>query len=252
VRKLSAAFLFLLLALRASADWSVLSTRNEASAGSGIEYRHTDLEESETGDSAIVDLALFSTKSCKLKVIDNADRSSSLREVMNRASCLAGVNGGYFDPDFAPLGLRIVDGKVTSRLVRGRLLTGVVASDNVTQLFRAGEFPSKRKWSAAIECGPFLVDLARPVRGLEGTRAARRTFVATGSGDRAALGFCPEATLAELGKILATSLGDFKISRALNLDGGSSSGFWFKRSDGGVYLFPEQKTVRDFIGIVPR
>ena len=70
--------------------------------------------------------------------------------------------------------------------------------------------------------------------GLEPTRAARRTFVAIGSNDRAALGFCPEATLADLAQMLATPLGDFKIQRALNLDGGSSSAFWLKRKDGSA------------------
>ena len=108
-----------------------------------------------------------------------------------------------------------------------------------------------KKWSAAVECGPFLVDLARPVRGLEATRSARRTIAAIGSGDRAALGYCPGATLADLGKILATPLGDFKIQRALNLDCGSSSAFYFK-GERGLFLYPEEKTVRDFVGIVSK
>ena len=236
----------------ASAEWRVLSASNEISSAAGLVYRHVDLGESETGDRAIVDLALFSTKSFKLRIIDNAGDSSNLDAAMRRANCLAGVNGGYFDPDFAPLGLRIVDGKVVSRLTRGRLMSGVFASDNVIQVFRVGEFPLRRKWNAAIECGPFLVDLARPVRGLEATRAARRTFAAIGSNDRAALGFCPEATLAGLGQILATPLGDFKTQRALNLDGGSSSAFWFKRAGGEVHYISEEKTVRDFVAVVAK
>jgi hypothetical protein len=254
VRKLSAALLFFLVATAqiALAEWHVLSASNEITSAPGLIHRHVDLAESETGDSAIVDLALFSTKSFKLQVIDNPDGSSNLAAAMRRANCLAGVNGGYFDPDFAPLGLRIVDGKVVSRLTRGRLMSGVVASDNVIQILRVGEFSLRRKWNAAVECGPFLVDLARPIRGLEATRSARRTFTAIGSGDRAALGYCPGATLADLGKILATPLGDFKIQRALNLDGGSSSAFWFKRKDGSAFSISEPKTVRDFVAVVAK
>jgi len=74
-----------------------------------------------------------------------------------------------------------------------------------------------------------------------------------GSGDKAALGFCSDVTLADLSSILAiVAIPEFKIQRALNLDGGSSSAFWFKRGNGSVFSISEQKTVRDFVAIVPR
>jgi hypothetical protein len=98
-----------------------------------------------------------------------------------------------------------------------------------------------------------IIDLGRAVRGLEATRPARRTFAAVAAGDRAALGFCSEVTLANLANILAPQFThDFKIQRALNLDGGSSSAFWFRRKDGTAFSIPEQKIVRDFVAVVPR
>ncbi len=119
---------------------------------------------------------------------------------------------------------------------------------------RTREFSRKQKLNAAVQCGPFLVDLDRPVRGLEGVREARRTFAAIAKSDRAALGFCTAVSLADLAKILATvQIADgFKISRALNLDGGSSSAFWVRRETGKAFSIPEQKTVRDFVAVVPR
>ena len=42
-----------------------------------------------------------------------------------------------------------------------------------------------------------------------------------------------------------------KIQRALNLDGGSSSGFWFN-GQAGVVSIREQKRVRDYLAIVAR
>jgi hypothetical protein len=42
-----------------------------------------------------------------------------------------------------------------------------------------------------------------------------------------------------------------KIARALNLDGGSSSAFWFAAPEKNFSL-PELKPVRDFVAIVPR
>ena len=249
--RLRAAFLFLAFATAAPAQWIEKNSRDENSFDGRIVHRHVDLAESETDNRASVDLALFSTKSCKLRVIDNAD-GVLLANAMRRANCIAGINGGYFDPNFAPLGLRIIDGKVTSRLSRGRLMSGVLASDNAVHIFRVAEFSVRRKPNTAIEGGPFLVDLAKSVRGLEAMRAARRSFAAIGSGDRAALGFCSDATLADLARILAVPLGDFKIQRALNFDGGSSSAFWFRKDDGSAFSIPEEKAVRDFVGIVPR
>ena len=75
-----------------------------------------------------------------------------------------------------------------------------------------------------------------------------------GNNDRVALGFCSEVSLAQLAEILGTRqfAGDFRIQRALNLDGGSSSAFWFARENGVPYSIPEEKTVRDFVGVVAK
>ena len=72
--------------------------------------------------------------------------------------------------------------------------------------------------------------------------------------DHVALGVCSEISLADLAAILiATRLADdLRIQRALNLDGGSSSAFWFARETGGAFSIREQKPVRDFVAIVPK
>src|SRR5947199_8954362 len=61
-------------------------------------------------------------------------------------------------------------------------------------------------------------------------------------------------SLSELPAILTTTplADDFKIQRALNLDGGSSSAFWFARANGSAFSIREQKPVRDFVGVVPK
>jgi len=255
VAKAKAALLFLAVAATAHADWTIAAATTEGSHD-GVQHRHVVLEDAETNESATIDLALFSTKSCTLRVIDQpTPPRKDLAHVMAQENCLAGVNGGYFDPDYAPIGLLIVDGKTIAPLQRARLLSGVLtASSREVQILRVREFSRQRRLNAAIQSGPFLVDLGRRVRGLEETRSARRTFAAVGGLNDVALGFCTEVSLADLAKILATAqLADgFKISRALNLDGGSSSAFWFAVRDGATYSITEQKTVRDFVAIVPR
>jgi len=252
VARLRAALLFLAVAATAHAEWSILSANSEP-GHAGILHQHVLLENASAGERAVIDLAIFSTKSCTLRVIQNEDDASNLAGAMTRGKCLAGVNGGYFDSNYAPIGLLIVDGKVFSPLQRARLLGGVLmASSRGVQIVRAGEYSRRPNPHAAIQCGPFLVDLGQRVRGLEATREARRTFAAIDRDGRAGLGFCSEISLAQLSAILAGGVSDFKIDRALNLDGGSSSAFWFARKDGSAFSIPEQKTVRDFVAVVAR
>lgn len=251
----SIVFAVLLAVSSVSGQWVEQSSQSASSPVAGLLYRTVRLEDAASGEVATVELAIFPVKSnLSLRLIDNPGGSADLAEAMPSAGCLAGVNGGYFDPSFAPLGLRVVDGKVVRPMIRARLMTGVLLSaPGTTQILRVGEYSARRKATAALQCGPLLVDGGRPVPGLDRTRLARRTFAAV-AGDRAALGVCSESSLAGVAGILSTlRLADnAKVSRALNLDGGSSSAFWFKRSDARPVSISEMKSVRDFVGIAPR
>jgi len=255
VRKLSAALLFILIAAAARAEWKEISTQTKASPARGLEHRYVVLEDSATGERASMELALFSIKSCRLRVIDQPNEPRvDLAEAMLREKCLAGVNGGYFEPDYAPVGLLISDGRMIAPLRKARLLSGVLSVANgQVRLQRTSEFAMTLKITAAVQCGPFLVDHARAVLRLDNSRPARRTFVAIGNARQIALGFCSEVSLAQLSRILLVPeiIAKFKIERALNLDGGSSSAFWFA-NEGKAFSIPEQKTVRDFVAIVPK
>ena len=199
-----------------------------------------------------IDLALFSPKTGMLRVVDNEGGREDLADAMAGEKCIAGVNGGYFDRNFKPIGLRVINGTTTSPLVRARLLTGVIcAFSQRVEIVRLSQFSLKKKYDAALECGPFLVDLGMRVRGLDNSRKARRTFAAIARGSDAALGISSEVSLAELSEAL-TALPDFKIWRALNLDGGSSSGFWCQNNGGAAFSISEEKPVRDFVGITAK
>ena len=248
------AFFFLALAATAQADWTILSTASEPGR-EGLVHRHVVLENPVGSERITVDLAIFSTKSCTLRVLQNESGADSLGEMMRHEKCLAGVNGGYFNENFAPLGLRIANGQMIAPLQRARLITGVLAaSPRGVQIVRSREFSRRMGVTAAIQCGPFLVDRGQSISGLNDSHLARRTFAATTSSSRALVGVCSAVSLAELAKILATTslAEDLKIERALNLDGGSSSAFWFARENGTVFSISEQKSVRDFVGIVPK
>ena len=255
MRKFSPVALLLIFVSAAPAQWAQISSQGEASPVRGLEHRYLVAEDSRSGERASLELAIFSTKSCRLRVVDqSSERRLDLEDVMVRGNFLAGVNGGYFDPEYRPIGLLIVDGTMVAPLQKARLLSGVLsATAKKVQISRVAEFSLAQKPDTAVESGPMIVELGRSVRGLEATKSARRTFAMIATGDKAALGFCSDVTLADLSNILAiVTVPDFKIQRALNLDGGSSSAFWFKRANGNAFSIAEQKPVRDFVAIVAK
>lgn len=237
------------------AQWIEKTSSNEISTSPALVHRHVEVENS-SGDIAQIDLALFSAgkSDLSLRVVDNPGGSLDLAEAMNRNHCVAGVNGGYFDPEFLPMGLRVVNGKVVRPIRRARLLTGVLASGpGFCRILRVSEYSPRAKINVALQCGPLLVDASRPVKGLEPTRQARRTFAVVGS-RTFGIGVSSDVSLADAAAILSSiRLGENeKVVRALNLDGGSSTAFWFKRASGSAISESEMKTVRDFVGIAPR
>ena len=253
VHNLAAAFVLLLCAA-AQAEWTIASSEQQGAGRAGVTHFKATAAESETGARATLHLAVFSPKTATLRVIDDANARPSLAETMQRENAIAGVNGGYFEADHTPLGLLITDSRMVAPLRKAKLLSGVVsASKGRLQVQRVAEFSLNTKPANARQTGPFLVDRGAAVPGLNATRAARRTFVATAGPETAAIGYSSHLTLAQIGSVLATRgvIPEVKLQRALNLDGGSSSAFWFAGS-GEPFSISEQKTVRDFIGIVPR
>jgi uncharacterized protein YigE (DUF2233 family) len=245
----------LLLAITASAqaEWKILSAETE-SGRAGIEHRHVVVEDAAAGQRVAVDVAVFSTKSTALRVIDNPD-AQSLSAVMKREKCVCGVNGSYFDTEFKPIGLRVADGTTFSPLRRARLITGILLqSDRGIDVVRVSEFSRTKKIIAAVQSGPFLVEGNKRIRGLNDSQLARRTFAGIATNDRAFLGVCSDVSLAQLANILATApiAADSKIRHAMNLDGGSSSAFWFAREDGSAFSISGRKPVRDFVAVLPQ
>jgi hypothetical protein len=250
---LRVAFIFLVIATTARADWAAVSAESEPGE-TGVEHWHVVVEDATASQRADLDIAVFSAQSCALRVIDNPE-GESLSAIMKQEKCACGVNGGYFDTEFKPMGLRISDGRTFSPVRRARLITGILLqSSRGIDVIRVGEIFHLKKIAAAIQGGPFLVEGSKRIHGLNNSQLARRTFAGIASNDRVLLGVCSAVSLAELANILAAApvAADYKIRRALNLDGGSSSAFWFARENGSAFSIPGQKPVRDFVGVVPK
>ncbi len=106
-----------------------------------------------------------------------------------------------------------------------------------------------------MQCGPFLVEGGKAEPGLNNIRSARRTAVFTADRHTWGLVSTSALTLEELGAILADPAllpGELKVERAINLDGGSSTGMWAAQpGQPAPFYLHEIGIVRDFVGVVP-
>jgi hypothetical protein len=243
--------LCLTLAGAARADWTLATRDVVATLPGGEEFIE---REARQGDSAVrVQGVFFNEKQAHFAVIDNPSRGS-LGEAMAKAGALAGTNGGYFHADGTPVGLEIASGAKAHAFERAKLLSGVfVVTKGRPRLVRSAAYESVKADSDALQAGPFLVDGGCPVTGLNNVRLALRTVVATDGAGRWALLWLSHCTLADAGAVLASRevFPDFRIARALNLDGGSSTGLWVATSPKPFYL-REMGRVRNFLAVLPR
>ena len=225
------------------------STAEPLAAPAGIEFvRRT------AGDGVELHIVTFHGKAHTFAVMDNPEGAFDLGSAAAKRGALAAVNGGYFHPDRTPLGLLVRQGATIHRLERAKLLSGlvVVTKDRIA-LLRTAEFKASANVREALQAGPFLVDGGKAVAGLNDTRGAARTVVFTDGAGRFGLLICKSPTLAETARILAAPglLPAGKITRALNLDGGSSTALWVKREPAPFYA-REWKDVRNYLAVVPR
>jgi len=248
-------------------DWELLESDTPEDLGEGILFVEKTVRA--TGDTGLLSkrrlqLVFFEARFFTLKVIDQGAATQPVHEnisaAMKSSFCLAGCNGGFFHPDFRPLGLMIADGVRTNKFESSKLLSGLVIADGSgLRLQRRSEFRDHRGITSLLQAGPFLVDRGEVVRGLSSEPARRRTFLvwdgAPGRAGRWAMGTSSALSLAELGEVLADRdvITEFVPQRALNLDGGSSTGLYFDRGAGRKdFEVNPYKRVRNFLGIVPR
>ncbi len=253
--------LLLLAANALAADWMPTGESERQDVTVDLAYaKHTAVRPSD-GKQVTAHLAFFTSRAFRLEVIDLGSGPEPAHPTLEAAfraeGCVAGVNGGFFHPDWQPAGLVMSKGERINRFETAKLLSGVIYSDERgIHLVRRGRFQDHPGITALLQSGPYLVENARPVRGLSASDPRRRTFVATDWRGHWVIGATMSSlTLAELGAILASpdALTPWRVDRAINLDGGSSTGFFFDRgADRAPVTLQPWKRVRNLLGICPR
>lgn len=254
VDRMLRALLMLSLIVLSSArgEWTLGSKEEIATLPGGAQFIE---REARDGDRAVRVLGVFFTaKQGRLAVVDNPtpDRGK-LGDAAKAAGAIAAVNGGYFHPDWKPVGLEISGGRTINGFERAKLLSGVfLVSNGRPRLLRSAEYKPSKTDTDALQAGPFLVDGGLPTTGLNAERIARRTVVATDGKNGWAILYLTHVSLADAGAILASRevFPEFPIERALNLDGGSSSGLWVASGPSPYYL-REVGAVRNYLVVKP-
>jgi uncharacterized protein YigE (DUF2233 family) len=231
-------------------EW-VVKSASPLPAPVGLDFR--EIHVAEKGVGATLWVVSFHPKSHSFAVMDNPDGAFDLGSASAKRGVLAAVNGGYFHPDKTPLGLVVRQGAQIHPLERSRLLSGVVsATGKGVAIQRTAAFKLTPAVREALQAGPFLVEDGKPIAGLNATRTAARTVVFQDSKGRAGLLICKSATLAKTAAMLATPaiFPEGKITRALNLDGGSSTALWVRGQP--PFYQREWKGVRNYLAVVER
>jgi uncharacterized protein YigE (DUF2233 family) len=197
----------------------------------------------------------FSSARATLRVVDNPPEAfGSFPDLLAATGAFAGMNGGYFHPDYRPLGLMISDGRTIHGFEKSKLLTGVVTvRGGRLGITRAGGYAPGRDVTEALQAGPWLVEAGGVVPGLNAVKRARRSVLATDGKGRWALVACGPLTLAETAAVLRLPglCGDWTVREALNFDGGSSTALWAATAPKPLVI-PSFGPVRNYLAIIPR
>jgi exopolysaccharide biosynthesis protein len=151
--------------------------------------------------------------------------------------------------------LVIADGSRIGMWEESNLFGGVlVVRDGKMELKWREEFKDRTDIDQLLQAGPRLVSDSQALTGFRNDRETRRTFIATDDEKSWVLGICTKAKLSDLADMLVDTdvIPEFNVVKALNLDGGNSSGLWLKKPDGKALYFEEQVPVRNMLLVEPR
>jgi hypothetical protein len=176
---------FLAVAANAfAAEWNPVGEPDRQDITLDLFYAKRTAVRPSDGRQVTAHLAFFTSRAFRLEVVDLGAGPEgtypTLGGALRAEGCVAGVNGGFFHPDWRPSGLMISRGSRTNQFETAKLLSGVVYSDGRgTHIVRRAQFQDHPGITALLQTGPYLVEGGQTVRGLSASDPRRRTFIAT-------------------------------------------------------------------------
>ena len=225
-------------------SWSAGTTLSSELPG-GLLFRQVALVHGRNGRTLVVRCVSGTTAGHRVAFVDlRQAQSPPLRDVLSGHPSGAVVNGGYFDAHGDPVGLMRVSGIEATPVTSKPLLSGVlIGGPGGPPRLVDRTSPEARLARNGRQCGPFLVG-PHDTTGDRGLVAERTAVAFTGS--RVALLTTTPATLDEVADVLVAggaALGIPGVERAMNLDGGPSTGMAYRTADGVVGIEPRGRIV---------
>jgi hypothetical protein len=214
--------------------------------------------------SIAVQFVAFDSRTHRLELADQAagpgTRWPDARAAAATRNGLAAINGGFFTPQGAPLGLVIANGTRRGTWNPSSSLTSGCYLESTTTLPALARRTTVNSADPALttllQAGPFLVEHGHAITGLEADRSRPRSILAWDGTHRWFFAVTSPCSLAELARALAAAApAGWPIRHALNLDGGRSSELWVAdQLPGGpvTHRPPFNKPVRNFLVLTPR
>ncbi|MGC9348688.1 MAG: phosphodiester glycosidase family protein [Anaerolineae bacterium] len=221
----------------------------------GIEVRSVNVQAGELTERLTI--ARLDPAQVRLRVFYAPGAPAPVGAWARQTDALLVVNGGYFTAEQEVTGLTITNGEVHGTPLgdyAGMLAVGYDESVSVRWL-RTWPYDPTEGLREAVQSFPVLVKpggvMGFPADADDG-RASRRTVVAQDVEGRVLLTIAPRGYLSlhELAIWLAGS--DLGVDVAVNLDGGTSSGFWLQDAAVGGAQVESLIPVPVVIAVLPR
>lgn len=208
------------------------------SGSPGVEVRYEDWKSPGNNEDTIT-IVRFDLHHIKLSVAYQPSQPLSMSEWMQKEHATAIINGGYFDNQNNATALVISNGQSFGTSYNG--FGGMLSVDNnghidLRSLRQHPYNPNNDQLQQATQSSPMLVLNDKATQFNADAASSRRSVVAIDQQGRLLFIASPSAafSLGELEDLLVNS--DLSINRALNLDGGASTGLYLNTKNQQVTI----------------
>src|SRR5947209_6186245 len=194
----------------------------------GVEVRYENWKSPGNNEDTVT-IVRFDLRHITLRVAYQPTQPISMSEWMQQEHATAILNGGYFDNQDNAIALVVANGQSFGSSYTG--FGGMLSVDSnghiaLRSLSQQPYDPSNEQLQQATQSSPMLVSGGKATKFNANAAGSRRSVVAMDKQGRLLFIASPGTafSLGELEDLLASS--DLPIDRALNLDGGASTGLY--------------------------
>lgn len=201
---------------------------------SGIEYTTVNTSVTPNGRIHAFRIDLSQNKLDLAFASEHHAAATTVKSMAQESHALIAINGGFFTPELKPIGLRIKQGEIKSKLKATSWWGIFLINNNQAHIVAQQDYDNSKKVEFAVQGGPRLVADGEILQKLKSGTAERTALGITKNGkivilvtDNAPLEM---SVLADIMSAPEDQNG-FNCVNALNLDGGSSTQLYAQIGD---------------------